>query len=158
MLDARQSSFYSYTHFEEGEFSVQIQKKYLKRPLVGTVRKRPFHHRGLYSNHHLASCRHLRYIELFPHSHHLPWGSSGSTHPTKGGLDASPLEVMCISPREVMCIKYYRKLKIIWSSMLNSITIVVGVRIYITVNHLRDKENLQDNFEWGQLQQIRHEL
>ena len=86
---------------------------------VEAGRKRPFHHRGLYSNHHQASLRHLHYIKLFPHSHHLPWGSSGSAHPTKGGLDASPLEVMCISPLEVMCIKYYRKLKIIWTWYYN---------------------------------------
>ena len=116
MLDARQSSFYSYTHFEEGEFSVQIQKKYLKRPLVGTVRKRPFHHRGLYSNHHLASCRHLRYIKLFPHSHHLPWGSYGSANSTRGGLDASPMEIKCI--------KLCRYVIILWSSQLDCITIV----------------------------------
>ena len=77
-----------------GSLSINFRNRKLKdrrkAPTCGHCaevgRKRPFHHRGMYFNRHQASCRHLWYIELFPHSRHLPWGSYGSAHSTKGAL------------------------------------------------------------------------
>ena len=104
MIGARQTSFFIHSFWRgrilgSNSEKKQISKQKRKAPTCGHCaevgQKRPFHHRGVYSNHHLASCRHLRYIELFPHSHHLPWGSYGSADSTKGGLDAFPMEVKC---------------------------------------------------------------
>ena len=117
LIDSRceEKQFLLIHSFWRGTILGSIWEKNIKtKTEVG--RKRPSHHRGLYSNHHLASCRHLRYIKLFPHSHHLPWGSYGSANSTRGGLDASPMEIKCI--------KLCRYVIILWSSQLDCITIV----------------------------------
>ena len=81
------------------KFWENIWKQKPKAPTCGHCaevgRKRPFHHRGSYSNHHLASCRHLRWMNV----------SSLPSPPLRiiwqcpfdqRSAAASPMEVNCI--------------------------------------------------------------
>ena len=77
----------SWVHVSNSEKNMKTKTKGAHLwALCGGWAKTPFPPQRIGSIRHLASCRHLRYIECFltPITHH--WRSYGSTHSTKGAL------------------------------------------------------------------------